>query len=60
MVTEENDEHPHTEEEKTPIQEKDSNLLSRSDSTEILIQSSMDDIFDVIKAGYVVVVLCAT
>ena len=42
MVTEENDH---------PAQEKDSNLLS---STELLIQNSMDDIFDifdVIKQG---------
>uniref|UniRef100_A0A182M5R1 Palmitoyltransferase n=1 Tax=Anopheles culicifacies TaxID=139723 RepID=A0A182M5R1_9DIPT len=51
MVTEESDHPHHPEEEKTPTQEKDSNLLARTDSSEILIQSSMDDIFDVIKSG---------
>ncbi|EAA14821.2 AGAP008928-PA, partial [Anopheles gambiae str. PEST] len=51
MVTEESDHPHHPEEAKTPTQEKDSNLLARTDSSEVLIQSSMDDIFDVIKSG---------
>lgn len=49
MVAEDND-HTHTDQEQqTPIED---NLLTRSDSTEMLIQSTtMDDIFDVIKSG---------
>lgn len=48
MVTEEN-EHNHTEEETSPIEEKDSNLLCCSDGTEMLV--SVEEIFDVIKNG---------
>lgn len=44
MVTEDN-EHNHTEEESTPIEEKDSNLLC----SELVVH--IDDIFDVIKNG---------
>lgn len=46
MVTEDH-EHAHTEEESTPIEEKDSNLLC----SELVVH--IDDIFDVIKNGYV-------
>lgn len=50
MVAEEN-EHNHTDrEEQSPTEEKDSNILC-CDSTEMLIQSVTDDIFDVIKNG---------
>lgn len=45
MTTEDSD-HNHTEEETTPIEEKDSNLLC----TELVVH--IDDIFDVIKNGY--------
>lgn len=44
MVTEEHD-HNHTEEESSPIEEKDSNLLC----SELVVH--IDDIFDVIKNG---------
>lgn len=44
MVTEDH-EHAHTEEESTPIEEKDSNLLC----SELVVH--IDDIFDVIKNG---------
>lgn len=44
MVTEDH-EHAHTEEETTPIEEKDSNLLC----SELVVH--IDDIFDVIKNG---------
>lgn len=46
MVTDDN-EHNHTEEESTPIEEKDTNLLC----SELVVH--IDDIFDVIKNGYV-------
>lgn len=46
MVTEDH-EHAHTEEESTPIEEKDSNLLC----SELVVH--IDDIFDVIKNGQV-------
>lgn len=45
MTTEDTD-HNHTEQETTPIEEKDSNLLC----TELVVH--IDDIFDVIKNGY--------
>jgi hypothetical protein len=41
----------HAEDAKTPSDDKDSNRLSIIDSTEMLIQCSMDDIFEVIKSG---------
>jgi palmitoyltransferase ZDHHC13/17 len=49
MASEENDHH--AEDAKTPADDKDSNRLSIIDSTEMLIQTSMDDIFEVIKSG---------
>lgn len=48
MVSEEN-EHNHTEEEQSPTEEKDSNLLCCSDGSDILV--SVEDIFDAIKNG---------
>lgn len=49
MVTEDND-HNHTEEEASPIEEKDSNLLV----SELYV--NIEDIFDVIKNGLVFIV----
>lgn len=46
MVTDDND-HNHTEEETTPLEEKDVNLLN----SELVVH--IDDIFDVIKNGQV-------
>lgn len=46
MVTEE---HNHTEEEQSPTEEKDTNLLCSADGTEMLV--SVEDVFDVIKNG---------
>lgn len=48
MVAEESN---HTEEETSPTEEKDCNMLCCSDGTEMMI--SVEEIFDIIKNGWV-------